>query len=47
MAHSAALHAAGLITAEEHEKIVAGLNAIGAEIEAAGSNGRRNSKMCT
>ena len=34
MAHSAALHAAGLITAEEHEKIVAGLNAIGAEIEA-------------
>jgi argininosuccinate lyase len=34
IAHSAALQKAGLITAEEREKIVAGLNAIGAEIEA-------------
>ena len=33
IAHSAALQKAGLITAEEREKIVAGLNAIGAEIE--------------
>lgn len=34
IAHSAALQKAGLITPEEREKIVAGLNAIGAEIEA-------------
>jgi len=34
VAHSAALQAAGLITAEEREKIVAGLREIGAEIEA-------------
>src|SRR5258708_13366238 len=34
IAHSAALQKAGLITAEEREKIVAGLKAIGAEIEA-------------
>src|SRR4051812_9054051 len=34
IAHSAALQKAGLLTAEEREKIVAGLNAIGAEIEA-------------
>ncbi|MEP6672239.1 MAG: argininosuccinate lyase [Chthoniobacter sp.] len=34
IAHSAALQKAGLITAEEREKIVAGLNGIGAEIEA-------------
>ena len=34
IAHSAALEAAGLITAEEREKIVAGLREIGAEIEA-------------
>jgi argininosuccinate lyase len=34
IAHSAALLAAGLITAEEREKIVAGLREIGAEIEA-------------
>ncbi len=34
MAHSAALLAAGLITADEREKIVAGLREIGAEIEA-------------
>jgi argininosuccinate lyase len=34
IAHSAALLAARLITAEEREKIVAGLRAIGAEIEA-------------
>src|SRR5262249_9927188 len=34
IAHSAALQAAGLITAEEREKIVAGLREIGAEIEA-------------
>src|SRR5688572_27428688 len=34
IAHSAALQAAGLITAEEREKIVTGLREIGAEIEA-------------
>ena len=34
IAHSAALQKAGLITAEEREQIVAGLNVIGAEIEA-------------
>jgi len=34
IAHSAALEAAGLITPEEREKIVAGLREIGAEIEA-------------
>src|SRR5882757_1488024 len=34
IAHSAALEAAGLITHEEREKIVAGLRGIGAEIEA-------------
>jgi len=34
IAHSAALEKAGLITAEERGKIVAGLNGIGAEIEA-------------
>jgi argininosuccinate lyase len=34
IAHSAALLKAGLLTAEEREKIVAGLRAIGAEIEA-------------
>ncbi len=34
IAHSAALEAAGLITAEERAKIVAGLHEIGAEIEA-------------
>ncbi len=34
IAHSAALRAAGLITADEREKIVAGLREIGAEIEA-------------
>jgi argininosuccinate lyase len=34
IAHSAALLAAGLISAEEREKIVAGLREIGAEIEA-------------
>jgi argininosuccinate lyase len=34
IAHSAALEAAGLLTGEEREKIVAGLRAIGAEIEA-------------
>ena len=34
IAHSAALEAAGLITAEERAKIVAGLREIGAEIEA-------------
>src|SRR5437588_1803510 len=34
IAHTAALQAAGLITAEEREKIVAGLREIGAEIEA-------------
>lgn len=34
IAHSAALQKAGLITAEERAKIVEGLNAIGAEIEA-------------
>lgn len=33
IAHSAALQKAGLITPEEREKIVTGLNAIGAEIE--------------
>ncbi len=33
LAHSAALEAAGLLTREEREKIVAGLRAIGAEIE--------------
>src|SRR5471030_394435 len=33
IAHSAALQAAGLITAEEREKIVAGLHAIVEEIE--------------
>ena len=34
IAHSAALLDVGLISAEEREKIVAGLRAIGAEIEA-------------
>ena len=34
IAHSAALEKAGLITAEERGRIVAGLNEIGAEIEA-------------
>jgi argininosuccinate lyase len=34
IAHSAALEAAGLLTAEERAQIVAGLRAIGAEIEA-------------
>lgn len=34
IAHSAALQAAGLITAEEREKIVTGLREIGSEIEA-------------
>ncbi len=34
IAHSAALQAAGLITADEREKIVTGLREIGAEIEA-------------
>ncbi|MDQ3624344.1 MAG: argininosuccinate lyase [Verrucomicrobiota bacterium] len=34
VAHSAALEAAGLISSEEREKIVAGLREIGAEIEA-------------
>src|SRR6266853_432384 len=34
VAHSAALQAAGLITVDEREKIVAGLREIGAEIEA-------------
>src|SRR5258708_34108858 len=34
IAHSAALEAAGLLTAEEREKIVAGLREIGREIEA-------------
>jgi argininosuccinate lyase len=34
IAHSAALQKAGLITAEERAKIIEGLNAIGAEIEA-------------
>src|SRR6266853_639473 len=33
VAHSAALQAAGLITVDEREKIVAGLREIGAEIE--------------
>src|SRR5262245_8305222 len=34
IAHSAALEAAGLLTHEEREKIVAGLREIGSEIEA-------------